>query len=110
MLGLKSKSAPKEEQHPTGVYFVVYRGPHGNLTSDPISRELAFDKLDEFVAKKYPTHGGRRLIITGPDYCVQPDDVDDPLLVGDAALRATLSRAEYEAYVLGPVAEALVMS
>jgi hypothetical protein len=109
VLGLKSKSAPREEAV-APAFFVVYRGPHGNLTSDPIGRDLAFEKLDEFVAKRYPTHGGRRLIITGPDYCVQPDDVDDPLLIGDAALRATLTPAEYEAYVLGPTAEAVLLA
>jgi hypothetical protein len=108
MLTLKPNKPSTEGT--TGPFFVVYRGPHGNLTSDPIGREVAFDKLNEFVHGGYNTHGGRRLIITGPDYCVQPDDVDDPLLIGDAAVRAVLTPGEYSAIVLGAVAEAVLVS
>lgn len=114
MFGLNSKNAPKAE--PT--YAVAYRGVGTPGFTDTMSREQA---LAAFVGCLYvsdPATGdyavtpwsGRRIYVTGPDYCIQDDDPSDPLLIGTAALRAVLAPDEYADLVQAPVAAALLES
>jgi hypothetical protein len=103
MLGLTTR----KPQHKAGpdVHFVVYRSrqcAHGGSMgfTEPATRSQAMRAFDACVAKGdiTPTNG-RRLIVAGPDYLVQPDDPNDPLLIGDAAVKAVLSPAEYQAHL-----------
>jgi hypothetical protein len=57
-----------------------------------------------------PLSRARRLMVTGPDWVRQPWNPDDPLLIGDAALRDALTPDEYRLYVTGPLAAALLES
>jgi hypothetical protein len=102
----KSKSAPKAE-----TYFFVYRARGVEGFQESGTKEQVLEAFAQCLANGYitPTNG-RRIVIAGPDYRVQPEDVNDPLLVGDAAVRAVLTEREYEAIVLGPVAEAVLTS
>jgi hypothetical protein len=109
MLGLKHKASVEK---PAGVHFVVYRSRRCDgsmsLSADPCTEAQALEAFKQCVAKGYitPTNG-RRLIVTGPDYTVLPDNPDDPLLIGDTAVKAVLSEQEYRAYLGQYVAAAL---
>lgn len=103
----KHKNASKEDP----VYVVVYRNPRGQGWEIVATHDTAMDAFEAVVSRGYVNpYERRRMFVTGPDYCVQPDDPDDPLLVGDAALRAVLTPAEYAALVQAPVAAALLES
>lgn len=109
MLGLKSNP----NRTALSVHFVVYRSRRcddgGQMGfAEPATREQAMRAFDACVAREDITPAnGRRLIVTGPDYVVQPDDLNDPLLIGDTAVKAVLSPVEYEAYLGQFVAAAL---
>lgn len=118
MSPIKSNSAPEEDP----VYVVVYAGPHGGWR-EPTTREKAIETFDECVATGVLKPGmERRMSITAPDRYVlaadddaevhfrDADEVLDKLLTGEAALRAVLKPAEYDATVLAPLAAALLES
>lgn len=108
MLGLKSK--PRHAVGPD-VHHVVYRsrtcGGPVNIV-EPATQRQARQVFDICVAKGWftPTNG-RRILVTGPDHLVQPEDHNDPLLIGAAAVRAVLSDAEFEAFAAQTVRYAL---
>jgi len=96
-----------------GTYVFVYRGIGTPGMAETATYDQAIEVHRGCVAVKLPTgdhavtpHSGRRVFVTGPDYCVQPEDHSDPLLIGAAALHAVLSPAEYAAIVQAPVAAA----
>jgi hypothetical protein len=100
----KSKSAPKEP-----VYLLCYRAIRQEPWEEPAGREAAFAAFAGCVQmRKITPFNGRRLLLAGPDYCVQPDDHDDPLLIGAAAVRAVLTPAEFEAHARQTAEYALV--
>lgn len=91
---LKSKNAPKEE----AVYLVVFRGPGVPGFEETATKQQAFEAFRQCIGMGYLNpYDRRRLYVTGPDYCIQPDDPSDPLLIGPAALRAVLTEVEYAA-------------
>lgn len=102
MLGLTHK--PKRKA-PHDIHFVVYRsprtcdaGPTGHSVTAPNHRQ-ALEAFGEAVATGvFSPSNGRRILVTGPDYQVQPDSPEDPLLLGAYAVRAVLSDAEFEAF------------
>lgn len=114
-MSLFNSKSSTEKPHPT--WFVAERGGVGTTSLAHHSRAAA---LDDFTATLiYADHGGepfsphdrgRRLIATGPDWCRQPDDPTDPLVVGDAAVRSVLTAEEYSLIVHGTVAQALLES
>lgn len=105
MLGFKSKSASKAEP----VYVVVYRGPRGRGFEEIATREQAMEAFEQCVGLgHFSPATRRRMFVTGPDYCIQPEDPTDPLLIGTAALRAVLDGDEYAAIVQAPLAAALL--
>lgn len=102
MLGLKSKTAAEK----VDAWIVAYRGPRQPCGAAPAGHEViapgaaeALDAFGEAVASGVftPTNG-RRLFVTGPDYAVRTDDVDDPLLIGVTAVKAVLSDQEFAAF------------
>lgn len=102
MLGLTHK--PKHEA-PKDIRFVVYRSRRrcDNTPlmdfSLPVTRAQATRSFEACLARRDITpDNGRRLLITGPDYAVQPEDHGDPLLIGVAAVKAVLSAQEFEAF------------
>lgn len=103
----KSKSASKAE--PT--YIVVFRGPGVPGFEETATKGQALEAFRQCVGRGYfDPRTRRRIYVTGPDYCVQPEDPSDPLLIGTAALRAVLAPGEYAALVQAPVAAALLES
>lgn len=81
------------------------------------TREAALDDFGSWVRGAQRAGEGftpwsrlRRLVVTGPDWVVQPDDPTDPLLIGDAALKAVLDPEEYRYVIHGPLASALLES
>lgn len=113
-MGLFTGKSSTEKPHPT--WFVAERGgPSGTVAH--ASREQA---LNDFTAAViYADHAGepytpydrgRRLVATGPDWCKQPDDPADPLVVGEAAVRSVLTAEEYSLIVHGTVASAFLES
>lgn len=102
MLGLTHK--PKHAAGPD-VRFVVYRsrrrcdGRQLHGFTQPATQVQALDAFRRCLARRDITPAnGRRMLITGPDYAVQPEDHGDPELIGAAAVRAVLSDAEFEAF------------
>ena len=57
-----------------------------------------------------PLDQTRRLVVTGPDWVMQPEDHTDPLPDADVALKAVLTAQEYSLIVHGTVARALLES
>lgn len=101
----KSKSAPETKP----VFLVVHRSPSTPGFEETATREQALEAFRQIVALgHHDPRSRRRLLVTGPDYCVQPEDLNDPLLIGEVAVKAVLTEREYEAIVLGPVAEAVL--
>jgi hypothetical protein len=108
MFGLKSKNSAKD------TYVLVYRGQGTPGQAEECTRDQAMAAFTGCLYTIDPNsgdyavtpHSGRRVFVTGPDYCVQPEDHSDPLLIGTAALREVLSPAEYAAIVQAPVAAA----
>lgn len=100
MLGLKSNP----NRTALSVHFVVYRSRRcddgGQMGfAEPATREQAMRAFDACVAREDITPAnGRRLIVAGPDYRVQGEDLNDPLLIGAAAVRAVLSDQEWLAF------------
>ncbi len=107
------KNAPEVDP----VWFLVER-EHGRATPyQRGTREAALDDFSSYLRSCArdgeaftPYTRARRLAVTGPAWVIQPDDHADPLLIGADALRAVLSPAEYAAYVVAPVAAALLES
>lgn len=107
MLGFKSKSASKREP----VYVVVYRSPAARGFEETATHEQAMEAFQQCVGLgHFSPDTRRRIFVAGPDYCVQPDDPTDPLLIGPAALRAVLSDEEYAALPQVRLAESLVVA
>lgn len=113
MLGFKHKNASKEEPR----YVVVYRGVGTPGFEEIATRDQAMAAFTGCLHTVEPggsyaitPHSGRRVYVTGPDYRGQIDDPTDPLLVGEAAVRAVLTPAEYTALVQARVAAALLES
>jgi hypothetical protein len=87
------------------AHFLIYRRPRcGTIPPGGFTRQLAanqaktaFDVTVEFGAIN-PSNG-RRVVLAGPDYTVLPDNPDDPLLIGDVAVKAVLSDQEWQAYL-----------
>jgi hypothetical protein len=106
----KSKSAPKEEPQ----FVLVYRGVGTPGMAETATRAQCLEAFRGCLYTIDPGSGdyavtpysGRRVFVTGPDYCIQPEDHSDPLLIGTAALREVLSPAEYAAIVQAPFAAA----
>lgn len=109
------KSSTDEKPEP--VWFVAELGGVGNTSLAHHTRDAA---LNDFTAALiYADHAGepysphdrlRRLVATGPDWCKQPDDPADPLVVGDAAVRSVLTAEEYRLIVHGTVAAVFLES
>jgi hypothetical protein len=104
-------------EKPADVWFVIERD---HRWADEYQRDSLAAALRDFGAwlkgslvrgEGYSPHDRtRRLVVTGPDWFVQPDDPTDPLLIGDAALKAVLDPEEYRYVIHGPVASALLES
>jgi hypothetical protein len=98
--------------------WFVAETDHGSTYSQAVrSRDAALDAFAEHLAaavergESYtPFTQARRLLVTGPDWMRLPWNPTDPLLIGDVALRDALTPAEYQLYVTGPVAAALLES
>lgn len=108
-------SGKSKNEKPAATWFVAERGGHQSIAHH--TREQAMN--DFTAALIYAEHGAegftpysreRRLVVTGPDWEMQPDDPDDPLLIGNVALAAVLTPAEYSLIVHGTVARALLES
>lgn len=109
MFGLNSKNSAG------ATYVVVYRGAGTPGFQEPATREQALAAFQGCIYTVDPggdyaitPFTGRRVYVTGPDYCIQPDDPSDPLLIGLAAVRAVLEPDEYAAIVQGRLAAALL--
>lgn len=122
MILTKSKSAPE-------MWFVVERETFGAVASCVTTRNRALDDFTDRLAGAYqdgegytPFQRRRGLLVIGPDvhqradgddavlYPLPRDDRDDPLVVGDAAVRSVLTASEYSLIVHGTVAQALLES
>lgn len=113
LLGSKSST----DERPADVWFVIERDHRWADEYQRDSRDAALDTFGRWIAQSayrgegYSPHdSSRRLVVTGPDWVVQPDDPTDPLLYGDAALKAVLDPEEYRYVIHGPVASALLES
>jgi len=99
------------------MWFIAETDNGGTYARALRSRAAALDAFAEHLAaaaeggETYtPFSHRRRLMVTGPDWTRQPWSPEDPLLIGDAALRVVLTPDEYQLYVTGPVAAALLES
>jgi hypothetical protein len=99
------------------TWFVAERSAGSSSSYARTSRESAISLFTAWLESATrngepftPHERGRRLMVTGPDWCTQPEDHDDPLLVGDAGLKAVLTAREYQLIVHGPIATALLES
>jgi hypothetical protein len=95
------------------AHFLIYRSPRcGDIPpasiAEQIPAHLADDLFRNCVASGLASpRNGRRVVITGPDYTVQPEDYTDPLVTGEEGVKRALTPEEYEAY-LGLTAAALL--
>lgn len=111
---LKSKNGAEK---PAKLWFVVDRGTAGATATTNTTREAALATFGSLLARSVatgetytPYERGRRLMVLGPDHVLLGDCDSDPLVVGDAALRAALTAEEYRMWVQGPVAASLLES
>lgn len=98
-----------------GTYVLVYRGVGTPGQAETAAYDQAIAACQGCIYTVDPggdyaitPFTGRRVYVTGPDYCIQPDDPSDPLLIGLAAVRAVLEPDEYAAIVQGRLAAALL--
>lgn len=97
------------------AHFLIYRRPRcGTVPPGGFTRQINGNQADTIfkVTAEFaqPTpRNGRRILITGPDYCIQPEDYSDPLVTGEEGVKRALSEQEYQAY-LGLTAAAVLES
>lgn len=104
-------------EKPGPMWFIVDRTDFGAFGLARRQRAAALVDFGDWLrgaseaGEPYtPYERGRRLLVLGPDAVVLPESPDDPLLIGEAALRSVLTPDEYQLYVHGPVATALLES
>lgn len=81
MLGLARK--PQHKAGPA-VHFVVYRsprtcdaGPTGHTVTAPHHKQALAAFREAVATGVFSPSNGRRILVTGPDYAVQPEDHND---------------------------------
>jgi hypothetical protein len=87
------------------AHFLIYRSPRcGDQPPGGFTEQLTKDQAR--TAFKLAVHradvsprNGRRVLIAGPDYCIQPEDFTDPLVTGEEGVKRALSPEEWQAYV-----------
>ena len=116
---------------PRPVWFVVERESYGGMASTRTTRWAALSDFTERLQQARdagegytPLQRRRALQVVGPNVHTRADGddavlysadadpllADDPLLINDVALRVVLTPDEYQLYVHGPVAAALLES